>query len=220
MSAPRIVRPSRRDEDRFVGAVAGLQAVRIAGVSTGEALRPDGTPTLTHAVDLAGDDGGTTLVLATAVGSERFDLAAEALDRIADTIVVQPGAAPDVLAPGTDRIAVTTVAGGGTPYTVTHEDGCLQLRPGGPGDEAVDEACDLATPMSATVLDGDVVVGVAPPTATLVRGEADAAPAGALTTSVEGASLYAWRADEVPDVVTAVDAAGGELDQVEVGATG
>ena len=205
---------------RWIGARSGHQAVRLAGESSGEGLRPAGEPTVRWLVDLdpGSDDAGGTLVLsAHPSGGADLALAAEAVDRIAQTVRVVPAADPDA-------VVVTRVEGGGQPWTVTHgpDDGCLRLRAGGPDDEVQDEACDVSAPddgpSGAVLTDGDVrvVAGLAPATAVRVETDADATLAGSVTTAVEGASLDAHPAPQAPVEVTAVDAAGTPIGSTTV----
>lgn len=200
---------------RWIGARSGYQAVRLSGESSGEGLRPAGEPTVRWLVDLdpGTDDAGGTLVLAAhpSDGAD-LELAAEAVDRIAQTVRVVPAAT-------SGTAVVTRAEGGGQPWTVTHglDDGCLRLRAGGPDGDVQDEACDLPAPdegpSGAVLTDGDVrvVAGLAPATAVRVETDADATLAGSITTAVEGASLFAHPAPQVPVEVTAVDAAGAPI---------
>lgn len=200
---------------RWLGARSGYQAVRLAGEATGEGLRPAGEPTVRWLVDLdAGtDEEGETLVLsAHPTEGASIDLAAEAVDRIAQTVRVVPAA-------DQDSVAVTRVEGGGQPWTVTHDadDRCVRLHAGAPDGDVLDEACELGTPgegpVGAVLEDDDlrVVAGLASPLAVRVETSADATVAGSVTTAVEGASLFAHPAPQVPAEVSSVDAVGDEL---------
>lgn len=200
---------------RWLGARSGHQTVRMAGESTGQGLHPAGEPTVRWLVDLdAGTDetGGTLVLSAHPSDGADLALAAEAVDRIAQTVRVVPAADPDA-------VVVTRVEGGGQPWTVTHgpDDGCLRLRAGGPDGEVQDEVCDVSAPADgptgAVLTDGDVrvVAGLAPATAVRVETDADATLAGSVTTAIEGASLYAHPAPQVPVEVTAVDATGAPI---------
>lgn len=210
-------------ESRHVGARSGYQAVRVSGESTGEGLRPEGSPILLWVVDLdAGTDeqGGTLVVSARSSSGADFDLAAQAADRMAETLRITPTAV-DEGAP----IAVTRTEGGGTPWTVTFDpaEGCFHLRPGGPTDDPADEACDVEagrdTVDGAILSDGDleVVAGLAPPLAARVDSDAADGPRGGVTTSLEGASAFAYDATTTPLDVRAVDVAGRTLATGTVG---
>lgn len=208
---------------RHVGARSGYQAVRISGESSGPGIRPEGSPALLWAVDLdAGSDeqGGTLVVSARSSSGADFELAAQAADRMAETLRITPTAV-DEDAP----IVVTRTEGGGTPWTVTFEpaEGCFHLRPGGPTDEPADEACDVEagrdTVDGAILSDGDleVVAGLAPPLAARVDSDAADGPRGGVTTSLEGASAFAYDAATTPLDVRAVDIAGRTLASGTVG---
>lgn len=49
--------------------------------------------------------------------------------------------------------------GGGTPWTVTHaqDEGCVQLRRGGPTDDVADEVCDLDPAEGASLFAHDAI---------------------------------------------------------------
>ena len=212
-----------QEEVLHVGARSGRQAVRVRAESTGEGLRPEGQPVLRWLVDLdpgTDEQGGTLVMAATSSSGADFDRAAAALDRVAQTIRVVPAAVED------GPVVVTRMEGGGAPWTVTHDrdDGCFRLRPGGPTDEPVDEACDVAPAedgiAGAVLTDGDlaVVAGIAPPLAVLVESEAADAPSGAITTPVEGGSLFAYpSAGGAPVDLRAVDADGRSLTTATIG---
>lgn len=200
-------------EIRHVGARSGYQAVRIRGESAGQALRPEGQPVELWLVDLdAGTDeeGGTLVMSASTSDGASFQLAAQALDRMAQTVRVEAPAVEE------GPHVVTRTEGGGTPWTVTHDldEGCFRLRPGGPAGEAVDEACDIEPSegevAGAILADGDlqVAVGITSPLAVLAESDAATAPYGAVTTPVEGGSLFAYEAHLTPLDVRAVDATG------------
>lgn len=202
--------PGRRDTSTALGAVAGLQRSRTTGTSTGVGLSPEGRPLLSHAVDLdpGTDDDGGTLTISTGVGGDDFPLAAAAVDRIAATVVVRPGA--DVSVP-----VVLRTEGGGAPLAVTADQGCLRLHDGAPTDPVVAEVCDLGQPPVATVVEGAVVVGVAPPGTTLVRPAGPGDGPGAVTSSAEGGELFAMPVADVPDEVVMV-APGGDQELARV----
>ena len=209
-------------EIRHVGARSGYQAVRIQGGSAGQALEADAEPVHVWLVDLdAGTDqqGGTLAMTARPSDGAGFAQAAEALDRMAQTVQVTPHAVED------GPVVVTRSEGGGMPWTVTHDldAGCFRLRPGGPTDEPVDEACDLdpaGDGIAGVVLEHDdrqVVAGHAPPLAVLASSDAATAPYGAVTLPVEGASLFAYEAIRTPLDVRAVDATGETIATTTVG---
>ena len=203
-------------EIRWIGARSGFQAVRIRGGAAGQALRPEGEAVQLVLVDLdAGTDeqGGTLVMSANPSEGASFELAAEALDRIAQTVRITPNA--------TDAtpIVVARAEGGGAPFSVTYDqmEGCFLLHAGGPADEVVDDDCDVerdGREIAGTILtDGDreVVAGHAPALATVVESDAASAPYGGITTPVEGGSLFAYDAIRTPLDVRADDAAGQEL---------
>lgn len=209
-------------EVRHLGARSGYQAVRIRGGSAGQALREEAEPVQLWLVDLdAGTDeaGGALVLSAHRSDGAAFDLAAQAADRIAQTIQVEPAAAPDA------PVVVTRTEGGGTPWTVTwdRDTGCMQLRRGGPTDDVADEACDLGAPddrITGAVLtagDLEVVAGLAPLLAVLAESDAATAPYGGVTTPVEGASLFAYDAIRTPLEVRAVDASGETIASTTIG---
>lgn len=209
-------------EIRHVGARSGYQAVRIRGESAGQALQPQGEPVQLWLVDLdAGSDqeGGTLVLSARPSSGASFEQAAQAADRIADTIRVVPPAAE--AAP----IVVTRVEGGATPWAVTHDpsDGCFHLHRGGPTEAPVDEACDVdfsdGGVAGAVLSDGDleVAAGLAPPLANLVESDAATAPYGAVPSSLEGASAFAFEPNTPPVEVRAVDGTGRAIAMGTVG---
>lgn len=204
------------EEARWTGARSGYPAVRILGQSTGEGLRQAGEPQLQWLVDLgtgSGEQGATLVMTARPSDGADADLAAEALDRIAQTIRVTPNATDAT------SIVVARAEGGGMPYAVTYDEmeGCVLLHAGGPSDEVVDDACDVelgGADIAGTILsDGEreVVAGLAPARAVVVESDAASAPYGGITTAVEGASLFAYDAVDTPIEVRAVDATGQEL---------
>ncbi len=201
---------------RWTGARSGYPAVRISGESTGQGLAPEGEPVLQWLVDLGagtGEQGATLVMSARPSDGADADLAAQALDRIAQTVRVTPNATDST------PIVVTRAQGGGMPYAVTYNEmeGCFLLHAGGPADEVVDDACDVeldgAEIAGAILSDGDreVVAGLAPAQAVVVESDAASAPYGGITTSVEGASLFAYDAIYSPLEVRAVDATGQTL---------
>ena len=203
-------------EIRWTGARSGYRAVRIRGGAAGQGIRPQGEPVQLYLVDLdAGPDeqGGTLVMRAAPSSGASFERAAQALDRIAQTVRIEP--------PATDTapIVVTRTETGGAPYAVTYdpEAGCFRLHAGGPTDEVVDDACDVALDgrevAGAILEDGDrhVVAGLAPPRAVVVESDAASAPYGGITTPVEGASLFAYEAIMSPLDVRAIAATGERL---------
>lgn len=208
-----------RDVERvWLGARAGYQVSRSTGVSTGEAQAPAGRPSTVYLVDLdAGtDEDGGVLTLTTGVpDGEAYDLARATLDTIADTVVVRPAAedGPD------EGFTVRRTEGGGAPDSVTYDDGCFRLHPGAPDEAATDELCDL-DPRDGTIVSGvlgdGTVVGHAPPLAIGVEGATDAT-VNALTASIEGGSVFALRAVDVPGRLTAIGPGGEDLATAPVG---
>ena len=209
-------------EIRWTGAISGYQAVRIRGDAAGQGIRPEGEPVQLYLVDLdtGTDEQGATLVMSAGPSSgASFELAAQALDRIAQTVRVTPNATDST------AIVVNRSEGGGTPFAVTYDqmEGCFLLHAGGPSDEVVDEACDVeldGTEIAGAILsDGDreVVAGLAPALAVLVESDAATAPYGGITTPVEGASLFSYEAIGSPLEVRAVDATGQTLATSSIG---
>ena len=198
--------PATTDEVDALGARSNRQVLRRASVSTGAAASPDGQPTTAWFFDLdAGtDEAGGTFVLSTARATgETYDLARTMVDEIAGTVVIDPPAPVDAPS-GDGSFAVLRTEGGGTPVTVTHDDGCFSLRPGGPTDEVTEQLCDLDPvgddPIVAADL-GGFTVGFAPPATTLVEG--DEQPGG-LATSIEGGSVFAIPTADLPTQLTAI----------------
>lgn len=204
------VRDEIRDPVRYHGAKAGFQAVRVEGETTGTAAGPQGQPVVLWLIDLdAGtdDDGGVLIGRADADGGAGFHVATEALDRMAKTIVMRP--------PATDRFVVTRLEGGGTPISVTWEDSCFRLRAGAPDGVVLDEACDLAPPddgVTTALLQRDdglpVLAGRADPLAARATVPAASNLSGAVTTSTEGAALFAMPVRQPPFEVTVTDVTG------------
>jgi hypothetical protein len=203
---------------RHVGARSGYPAVRIRGDATGRGLRPEGEPVQLWLVDLdAGidEEGGTLVMSAGPSSGADFDVAAETLDRMAETLLVRPHAAEDA------PVVVTRAEGGGTPYAVTfdRDEGCMQLRAGAPSDDVVDEDCDIdglgaRDRVVGTILASggqQVVAGLAPALANRVESDGDAAPSGAVTTSLEGASAFAYETGTAPIDVRAIGLDGETL---------
>ncbi len=209
-----------RDEIRYVGARSGYQAIRVEAVSTGAGQVPEGEEILMWLVDLdAGTDdaGGTLVASARASDGADHELAAEALDRMMDTLRVRP-----VAEDAGDAAVVTRVEGGGTPWTVTLEGGCFRLHAGGPDGEVTDEACDLGAPddsIQGAILEDDsvqVVVGLAPARTALVTSDAASAPYGAFPISLEGAEAFAYTPIDVPVDVRALDVEGQQLASAKI----
>lgn len=157
--------PDRIDGFRATGAVDGRQAVRIEATLATD----DGeVPVVQWVVDLdpATDEAGGTLV-ATATGEGDVDpgAAVAVLDDMARALDL--GDTPSGV--------VTSVEGGGTPFAVRLEDGCLRLAPS-PTGETVDESCDVLALdddlARTTTLSGGgvtVVVGQVPAVVDVVR---------------------------------------------------
>lgn len=212
--------PERRDEIRHVGARSGHQMVRIRAEATGHGLYPEGTPTLTHLVDLdpgTDEDGGTLVLAARPSPGADFPLAAEALDRMLDTVRVVP-----VADDAGEAAVISRVEGGGTPWTVTWTGDCLRLHAGAPDGDVVDEACDLPAAQDGirgVVLGDDqlqAVAGFAPARSARVSSDAASAPYGAVTQPMEGAAAFAYTPIDTPVQVRAVDAEGDRLGSATV----
>lgn len=211
-----------RDRTSWLGARANLQAVRDTYVGTGAAQSEDGQPGTSWVYDLdAGtDEEGGVLTLATGdvEGEDEYRLAQATLDTIAQTVVIEPQTEIGDGSPGATGFAVLRTEGGGTPYAVTYDGDCFAFRPGGPTDDASDELCDLE-PTSADMVAGqvgDTVVGYAPPTTIAVQSDDLSQPYG-LATSIEGGTVFALPADQVPSTLTAIGPGGEELVTVDVG---
>lgn len=207
--------PETRDEIRHVGARSGHQMVRIRAEATGRGLYPEGTPTLTHLVDLdpgTDEDGGTLVLAARPSSGADFPLAAEALDRMLDTVRVVPTADD-----AGEAAVISRVEGGGAPWTVTWTGDCLRLHAGAPDGEVVDEACDLPAAQDGIrgiVLGDDqlqVVAGFAPARSARVSSDAASAPYGAVTQPMEGSAAFAYTPIDTPVQVRALDPAGDQL---------
>ncbi len=136
------VRDEMNDPIRYVGARSGYQALRIEGEASGVGLRQEGEPVVTWLIDLdpgTDEQGGTLIGTAHNDGGVPFAVAAYALGRMADTLLVEP--------PASERFVVTRLEGGSKPTTVTWvaDEGCFRLRAGGPDADVVDEACSPST---------------------------------------------------------------------------
>lgn len=210
--------PASEDVVTWLGARAGLQLVRQTSVSTGAAMRPEGQPATSYALDLdpgTDEDGGVVTWSTGPVEGEAYDLAKATLDAIAGTVVVQPAAADEAQ----EGFSVVRVEGGGTPFAVTYDGECFALHAGAPDGDSTSELCDLdpqAGGLVAGVLGGDVLVGHAPATAIGVEAVGGDPPHG-LTASIEGSSVFAVPVDQVPEEVRAVGRGGAELVTAPVG---
>lgn len=194
------------DVTRYVGARSGYQAVRIEGESTGRGLRAEGTPVTHWMVDLApgsDDDRGTLIGTAHDNGGASFAAATYALDRMADTMIVQQ--------PATERFVVTRLDGGGAPLTVTfQQDGsCFELRAGGPHGDIADETCDVDFPatseLSPVLLEsGDqrVLAGITSSEIQRVTVPAASGLSGGTTQSIESGHLFALPVRQPPFDIT------------------
>ena len=187
--------------------------MRIRGGAAGQAIRPEGEAVQLVLVDLdAGTDeqGGTLVMSADPSEGASFELAAEALDRIAQTVRIPP-------APPTRRRSWSRAAeGGGAPFSVTYD----QMRDASASTRAAPPTRPSTSPVtcpstaarspapSSTVRRPQVVAGLAPALATVVESDAATAPYGGITTPVEGGSLFAYDAIRTPLDVRADDAAG------------
>lgn len=213
--------PTRRDTTTWLGSRAGFQAVRETYVGTGAAMSEDGDPGTSWSYDLdAGtDEQGGVLTLRTGDVEPTDDQFVQAtLDTIAQTVVIEPAAQATGSGPGQVEFTVLRVEGGGTPYAVTYDGDCFAYRPGGPTDEVADEVCDLDPTAGHVVAAqlGDTVVGYAPPTTIAVQSDEIRPPYG-LATSIEGGTVFAVPAADLPPTLTAVGPGGEELVTADVG---
>lgn len=200
------------DPIRYVGARSGYQALRVEGETSGEGIREQGEPVLMWLVDLdpgSDEQGGTLIGTAHADGGASFDVASYALDRMADTLLVEPAAS--------ERFVVTRLEGGGRPTTITWAEGCFHLRAGGPDGDVVDEGCVPSTPGSSglrlVLLEADdgapgMLAGITSSRIQRITVPAASAPSGATTQSIEGGHLFALPVREPPFEVTAHDYTG------------
>lgn len=190
------------DPIRYVGARGGFQALRVEGEATGRGLRQEGEPVVMWLVDLdpGTDDGGGTLIgTAHTNGGAPFDVAAYALDRMADTLLVRP--------PASDRFVVSRLEGG-TPTTVTWaaDEGCFRLRAGGPNGNVVDEECGPTSPgssgMTLVLLEADgaqrMLAGISSSRIQRVTVPAASTLSGGTTQSTEGGHLFALPVRQPP----------------------
>lgn len=126
---------------RLTATVAGRQAVRVQGTYTGDGLYPSGTRVTTWIVDLdpGTDDEGRILVGSTHEG-EAIDYphAVDVLDAMASSAIVSDNPAGQA---GVDAVLAQS-EGGGAPYTVTANEGCLRLQAGDFSGPIEDEVCD------------------------------------------------------------------------------
>ncbi|MBW3606484.1 MAG: hypothetical protein KY460_16565 [Actinobacteria bacterium] len=125
--------------------------------------------------------------------------------------------------PATDDTVVTRLEGGGRPLSVTWNDGCVRLHAGAPDGQVLEEACDLAAPdegATTTLLDpGDdtqTLAGIAPPLTARATVPAASTLSGAVTTSIEGAELFAMPVREPPFELTLRDVTGDVVATVDV----
>ena len=185
--------PERIDGFRATGAVDGRQAMRIEATL----VTDDGeVPVVQWVVDLdpaTDQDGGTLVATATGEGEVDLGAAVAILDDMARSLDLGD----------TPAGVVTSVEGGGTPFAVRFEDGCLRLAPS-PSEDAVDESCDVlalgddlarTTTLSADGL--TVVVGQVPAVVDVVRDDGmDGVGALTLATSDEPGAprVFALRA--------------------------
>lgn len=197
------------DPVRYFGARSGYQALRVEGEATGQGVRGQGEPVLLWLVDLdpgTDEQGGTLIGTAHADGGASFDVAAYALDRMADTMLVEPLAS--------ERFVVTRLEGGGRPATVTWaaDEGCFRLRAGGPDGDVVAEECPPRTPGSSglqlVLLEADdgvprMLAGITSSRIQRITVPAASAPSGATTQSTEGGHLFALPVRQPPFEVTA-----------------
>lgn len=208
------------DPIRYVGARSAYQAVRIEGEASGRGARERGEPVVMWLVDLdpgTDEQGGTLIGTAHHGGGAPFGVAAYALDRMADTMLVEPSAS--------DRFVVTRLEGGGTPTTVTWaaDEGCFRLRAGRPDGDVVDEDCGPLTPGSSglrlILLEADdgayrVLAGIAASPVQRITVPAASTLSGATTQSIEGGHLFALPVREPPFDVTGHDYTGQPVTSV------
>ena len=123
----------RRDAERHLTTVDGLQAVRLAYEAGDEGLWPPGTPITVYVVDLSpgtDDDEPRTLFLDT-IGLRTFDYEENqrVLDRVARSVEVTLEGVP------TDPHVVARYGGAGGGYSVEGEvagdEACLRIPPHG-----------------------------------------------------------------------------------------
>lgn len=202
------------DPIRYVGARSGYQALRVAGEATGQGIREEGAPVVTWLVDLdpgTDEQGGTLIGTAHTDGSVSSEVAAYALDRMADTLLVEP--------PASERFVVTRLEGGGVPVTVTWtaDEGCFELRAGGPTGGIVDQECGPSSPGSSGLRlvlleaqDGAqrMLAGITSSRIQRITVPAASTLSGATTQSTEGGHLFALPVREPPFEVTAHDYTG------------
>ncbi len=216
--------PAQRDVTTWLGARAGFPAVRATWVGTGEAMSEEGRPGTTWTYDLApgaddrGDGGILTLSTSAVDGEDEYTLAQATLDAIAQTVVIEPPAESPASRPGETDVTVLHTELGGSPFAVTYDGDCFSYRPGGPSHEASDEVCDLDPTAGAVVAAqvGDAVVGHAPPATIAVRSDGSAPPHG-LAAAIEGGTVFALPAAELPASLTAIGPGGEELVTADVG---
>lgn len=207
------------DPVRYVGARSAYQAVRIEGEASGQGAREPGEPVVMWLVDLdpgTDEQGGTLIGTAHTDGSVTPEVAAYALDRMADTMLVEP--------PASDRFVVTRLEGGGTPTTVTWaaDEGCFRLRAGGPDGDVVDEACGPGLPGSSglapVLLEADdahrMLAGIAASPIQRITVPAASTLSGGTTQSIEGGHLFALPVRVPPFEVTGHDYTGQTITSV------
>lgn len=123
----------RRDEERHLTTVDGLQAVRLAYEAGDEGLWPPGTPVTVYMVDLSTgtDDGEPATLFLDTIGLETFDYEENqrVLDRVARSVDVTLEGVP------ADPHVVARYGGGGGGYRVegeiTRDKACLRIPPHG-----------------------------------------------------------------------------------------
>lgn len=214
MAYGQVVKPgdSLTDVTHWVGARAGYQAQRQVGVATGTGELAEGTPVLSWMFDLdvgEDDEGGTFTITSTAEDEQVRAVA----DAIADTVVIQPPAERQADNSAPETLAVVLVETGERPFAVTFDGNCFVLRSGGTEGERTAQECGLDPaegPIVAGVLGDDVLIGYAPPASMAVQADALEPPYG-LTLNTEGATVFAFRIDELPERLTALGDGGEEL---------
>lgn len=203
-SFSRAAAPSQTldEERRSTTTVAGRQAVRVQGTSTGEGLYPEGHNRTVWIVDLdvGTDDQGGVLIGSTHEGDGiAYAEAVDVLDKMASTVLFSQN--PDNF--GRVDATLARAEGGGTPFTVVLDDGCLQLRAGGLDGDVHDEVCDVSAddqPLTMWALSsGDLTVAAGftgiDVDQIVVNPEADVLR-GAIPVSIEGGHAVAMPVEE------------------------
>lgn len=206
------------EDSRLTATVASRQAVRIQGSYTGDGFYPDGTRVTSWIVDLdpgTDDEGG--ILVGTTHQSEAIEYphAVDVLDEMASSVILPDNPAGQA---GIDAVLARS-EGGGAPFTVVLNEGCLRLKAGDYSGEIQDEQCDnviagdqtmrLWTLSSDTVTVAAGLVSVEVDQILVARDGQDV-QRGTIPVSVEGAWAMAIPIQE-GDVLHAVDAEGNTL---------